>query len=478
MSDNNLCFDEEVLGLGGPGSTNIQWFPDSDCFDTQPQQTYQVSQASAIANTGADDLALTNTPSPPHNASFQQHNKLTWSPNADTSNAVAGLQQTPSIQPITAPDADRPDKPWICLQCDEPFSLSRKLEEHAQVEEHKAYRCTFPGCEHVFQSRPSCSRHIKSHNTSFSCARPGCPKAFARKDHLAEHVRLVHRNTIDNHIPGNAHGTPSVTQEGPGSSVPLPGKKRKRHENSQRAHCHTTTRSCTRDLIPGSAPCPTRTVTIPDLDLQRLDVEDFSRYKLDPAFVHMSMLSANPMLFGMIRHLVHLDSMLFSTASPGGLDQASRMELDIPSLLHYGLLLLSNFICQNGYRNLQQLCNGFERYVGFFCHNMRLNLPSTVGSIIGQTLAFSQRTLHAQLDQETLALGSGTGKSYMRIATSEGLTRWLEEGLAKPFMLRAWEHSSHCTYLFPVLDFMTFVFLQRPRTPSSGGVVPHPLFIA
>jgi hypothetical protein len=77
-----------------------------------------------------------------------------------------------------------------CAECDQIFSQSQLLEDHAQEEHHRAYRCTKDiDCGKTFKLRSSWSRHERSHSAQKNHACSQCKMLFHRKDNLRDHVR-------------------------------------------------------------------------------------------------------------------------------------------------------------------------------------------------------------------------------------------------------------------------------------------------
>ncbi|VVC44332.1 Zinc finger C2H2-type [Cinara cedri] len=55
------------------------------------------------------------------------------------------------------------------------------------------FKCTFIGCEKVFNVKRSMTRHAKSHDgVKIKCAL--CHKSFSRKYNFEEHVKIAHRD--------------------------------------------------------------------------------------------------------------------------------------------------------------------------------------------------------------------------------------------------------------------------------------------
>jgi len=110
---------------------------------------------------------------------------------------LEGIEQFDTSQALNSFLPAESSREYTCRECERRYSNSYKLEQHAKMENHKAYQCNFFDCGRGYSRRDSYVRHIASHkgfghHVCGICARSGQIKTFKRRDNLIQHERACH----------------------------------------------------------------------------------------------------------------------------------------------------------------------------------------------------------------------------------------------------------------------------------------------
>jgi len=93
-----------------------------------------------------------------------------------------------------------------CYLCNEDFVTAKFLRHHF-ANFHKAFSCTFSGCDKYFQSARALLIHFNGHSATarerpYRCQHPGCKKTFATPGTLQGHKEVHERRRWSCPFPG------------------------------------------------------------------------------------------------------------------------------------------------------------------------------------------------------------------------------------------------------------------------------------